>query len=102
VPPARGEPAPPEDPPPAVEVVALPEAPAVAPPGRKFSKAEARRWARTGGLARRTRAPAAATAPSAPATEPPAPAAQEEAATKNGRPIYRGTQLQIEKNDPYR
>ena len=75
------------------------------------------RWRRPGASSRGRGAPAGAhgrpsrtsrTAAAAhgPARLPPpnraAPAAQEEAATKNGRPIYRGTQLQIEKNDPYR
>jgi hypothetical protein len=43
---------------------------------------------------------AAPTTPSA--TEAPATSPPQEAKDKNGRPIYRGTQLQIEKNDPYR
>ncbi len=107
VPPARAvepPPAPAETPaPPAVPegqtVEADPAAPATVTTARK-SRGEGRRTGRPAGASRSARKAAAPTTPSA--TEAPATPPPQEAKDKNGRPIYRGTQLQIEKNDPYR
>ena len=74
----------------------------VAPPRPR--KNEARRAGRPPASAGSGRSAAATSAqPAAPPSPPPGshPDSQEPAANKNARPIYRGTQLQIEKNDPY-